>query len=59
MSAVDLLNLILMFSMAIALFGIRNQIGPAIRDLLHGGPRPPSHPIQADDSRILTRLAFP
>jgi hypothetical protein len=55
MSAVDLLNVILMFSLAIALFGIRNKFGPAIRDLLHGGPRPRSHPIPADDSRILNR----
>jgi hypothetical protein len=55
MSSVGLLKLILMFSLAIALFGIRNTLGPAIRDLLHGGPRPPLHPIPANDSRILNR----
>jgi hypothetical protein len=32
-----------------------DKLGPAIRDLFRGGPRPPSHPIPADDSRILNR----
>jgi len=31
------------------------QISTALKDLFRGGPRPPSHPIPADDSRILNR----
>lgn len=27
----------------------------AIRDLFHGGPRPPSHPLPADDALLLLR----
>jgi hypothetical protein len=40
---------------AIVLFRYAAEVSAAIRDLLRGGPRPPSHPIPADDSRILNR----
>jgi hypothetical protein len=56
---VGFLQLIVMFAFALLLFvgrnGLRDKLGPAINDLLGGGPRPPFHPIPADDSRILTR----
>jgi hypothetical protein len=32
-----------------------DKLGPAIRDLFRGGPRPPSHPIPSNDSTILNR----
>ena len=52
-------QLIVMFVFALLLFvgrnGLRDKLGPAIRDLLGGGPRPPSHPIPANDSIILNR----
>jgi len=35
------------------------RVGPAIRDLFRGVPRPPSHPIPGDDSRFLTRRRSP
>jgi len=31
------------------------QVSAALRDLLNGGPRPPSFPLPANDSPILTR----
>jgi hypothetical protein len=31
------------------------QLGPALRDLFRGGPKPPSHPLPGDDSKILNR----
>jgi hypothetical protein len=34
---------------------IAEKLGPAIQDMLRGGPRPPSHPLPADDSVILNR----
>jgi hypothetical protein len=34
---------------------IADKLGPAIQDMLRGGPRPPSHPLPADDSAILNR----
>jgi hypothetical protein len=43
-----------LFIVAVVLFR-GDKLGPAIRDLFRGGPRPPSHPIPADDSRILNR----
>jgi hypothetical protein len=38
---------------------VRDRLGPAIRDIFRGGPRPPSHPLPADDSAILTRPRRP
>ena len=35
-------------------FGMAIQ---AIRDMFRGGPRPPSHPLPGDDSKILNRAA--
>lgn len=32
-----------------------DKLGPAIRDLFRGGPRPPSHPLLGDDSKFLNR----
>jgi hypothetical protein len=32
-----------------------SRISAALRDLFRGGPRPPSHPIPAEDSHILNR----
>jgi len=43
----------LLMTLAVVLLLFR--AGPAILDLLRGGPRPPSHPIPGDDSRFLTR----
>jgi hypothetical protein len=43
-----------LFIVAVVLFW-GDKLGPAIRDLFRGGPRPPSHPIPADDSTILNR----
>jgi hypothetical protein len=43
-----------LFIVAVVLFS-GDKLGPAIRDLFRGGPRPPSHPIPADDSKILNR----
>jgi len=45
---------VVLFMVAVVLFW-GDKLGPAIRDLFRGGPRPPSHPIPADDSRILNR----
>jgi hypothetical protein len=42
-----------LFLLAIFLGG--GKLGPALRDLFRGGPRPPSHPLPANDSEILTR----
>jgi hypothetical protein len=42
------------FMLAVVLFW-GDKLGPAIRDLFRGGPRPPSHPIPADDSTVLNR----
>jgi hypothetical protein len=55
-------ELVVMLVFAVILFDMnkfRDKIGPAIRDLLRGGPRPPSHPIPADDSRIINRPRRP
>jgi len=35
------------------------MFGPAIRGLFRGGPRPPSHPLPGDDSKILNRPRRP
>jgi hypothetical protein len=40
---------------AVLLFGGGGKLGPAIRGMFRGGPRPPSHPIPGDDSEILNR----
>jgi hypothetical protein len=47
-------EILAIFMVAVVLFW-GDKLGPAIRDLFRGGPRPPSHPIPADDSRILNR----
>jgi hypothetical protein len=47
-------DVLLIFVVVLLVFNSR-WIGPAIRDLFRGGPRPPSHPLPGDDSRILTR----
>jgi|HubBroStandDraft_6_1064221.scaffolds.fasta_scaffold1692427_2 hypothetical protein len=57
MSFPEILSLpvvVALFIVAVALFS-GDKLGPAIRDLFRGGPRPPSHPIPADDSKILNR----
>jgi hypothetical protein len=43
------------FMTAIVLGVIVFPLIPALRDLFRGGPRPPSHPLPGDDSRLLTR----
>ena len=43
------------FALAIVLGVIVFPLIPALRDLFRGGPRPPSHPLPGDDSRLLTR----
>ena len=48
-------ELMFVLFLAILLFSSGNKLGPAIRDLFRGGPRPPIHPLPADDSRILNR----
>jgi hypothetical protein len=49
-------ELLVAFVVAVLIFGGGGgKLGPAIRDLFHGGPRPPSHPLPGDDSKILTR----
>jgi hypothetical protein len=47
-------EILAIFMVAVVLFW-GDKLGPAIRDLFRGGPRPPSHPIPADDSTILNR----
>jgi hypothetical protein len=37
----------------LVIFG--GKYAQAFRDQFRGGPRPPSHPLPADDSRILNR----
>jgi hypothetical protein len=54
MHSIRIQELLVMLLLAIVLFG-GNKLGPAIRDMFRGGPRPPSHPIPGDDSRILNR----
>jgi hypothetical protein len=34
---------------------VRNSLSEAISNFRGGGPRPPSHPLPADDSRLLNR----
>ena len=46
---------VLVVAMLLLFGGKVDKIGPAIRDLLRGGPRPPSHPLPGDDSVILNR----
>lgn len=43
--------------LAIVCVGIlnRKRVGLAIQELARGGPRSPSHPVPADDSRLLNR----
>jgi hypothetical protein len=48
-------NDVLMTFIAVLLVFNAKRIGPALRDIFRGGPRPPSHPLPGDDSRILTR----
>jgi len=44
-------DLLLAFLVAVLIFGGGGaKLGPVIRDLLRGGPRPPSHPLPGDDS---------
>jgi hypothetical protein len=51
---IDVQNLLISL-LLVWVFFFSRKIGPAIRDMLRGGPRPPSHPLPADDSRILNR----
>ncbi len=49
-------ELLIAFVVAVLIFGGGGaKLGPAIRDMLRGGPRPPSHPLPGDDSVILNR----
>jgi hypothetical protein len=43
------------FLMAAVLGFLIFPLIPALRDLFRGGPRPPSHPLPSDDSRLLNR----
>jgi hypothetical protein len=54
MRDIGLPELLAMLVVAILLFG-GGSLGPALRDLFRGGPRPPSHPLLGNDSRFLTR----
>jgi hypothetical protein len=38
-----------------ALILVARRLSEVLHDLFGGGPRPPSHPLVADDSRILNR----
>ncbi len=51
---IGLPELIIVLVLAILLFG-GGKLGPAIRDMFRGGPRPPSHPLPGNDSEILNR----
>jgi hypothetical protein len=44
---------ILIVGIAIVLGG--RKAGPALQELVRGGPRPPSHPLGGDDSKFLNR----
>jgi len=50
-----LLLIVAVLLAAIAALSVWEKIGPALRDLFRGGPRPPSHPLPSDDSKILNR----
>jgi hypothetical protein len=47
-------DLIVVFATVVLLF-MTKRLSAVLRDLFQGGPRPPSHPLLGDDSRILTR----
>jgi hypothetical protein len=53
MSRADIVPLL--FALVMAALFLWGKVGPALRDLFRGGPRPPSHPLPADDSKILNR----
>jgi hypothetical protein len=55
MATDDIARLALLAVVVIAAVFVARKAGPVLRDLLRGGPRPPSHPLPADDSRILNR----
>ena len=48
-------SIIVALFLLLVIFIGRGKLGPAIRDMFRGGPRPPSHPLPANDSEILTR----
>ncbi len=52
--AVGLTDLFAVLVVAV-LFLWGGKLGPAIQDMFRGGPRPPSHPLPSNDSRILNR----
>jgi len=49
-----LLNLLFILIFGLAIFHWK-KVGLAIQELARGGPRPPSHPIPGDDSKLLNR----
>ena len=54
MRELGLPELLVVLGIAMLLFG-GGGLGPALRDLFRGGPKPPSHPLLGDDSRFVTR----
>jgi hypothetical protein len=49
-------ELLTILIIAVLLFGGGGgKLGPAIKGMFRGGPKPPSHPIPGDDSEILNR----
>ena len=49
-----LVNLLFILMLGLAIFNWK-KVGLAIQELGRGGPRPPSHPLPGDDSKILNR----
>jgi hypothetical protein len=55
MTSFEAVRLVLIFGAVGAAIFVARLAGPVVIDLLRGGPRPPSHPLPADDSAILRR----
>jgi mttA/Hcf106 family len=54
-------GLLFILTLALVLFGGKKfaELAEALARDFRGGPRPPSHPLPADDSRILNRRRRP
>ena len=51
----ELIDLLFIVIIALGVLGSKT-IGQAIQEFARGGPRPPSHPIPGNDSKILNRV---
>lgn len=55
---IETADLVILAALGLATTGlivVARRLSEVLRDLFGGGPRPPSHPLVADDSRILNR----